>query len=206
MTIGDDSVVSFHYKLRDDTGTFNESSEEGSPVVYMHGHNNIVPGLEKELAGKKSGDKLTATVAPEEGYGQRNEDAVQRVPAKHLATRGPFTVGQTVVVNTREGGRQARVIKVGHFNVDLDLNHPLAGKSLDMFDTWLVDRRGACGDRARARARPRARGARPRPLAARAARHRQTRGPAGLPRPAHDSATAPALLYLGHPCPRQRTI
>ena len=69
MTIADDSVVSFHYKLRDDTGTFNESSEDGSPVVYMHGHNNIVPGLEKELAGKKSGDKLTATVTPEEGYG-----------------------------------------------------------------------------------------------------------------------------------------
>ena len=62
MTIGDDSVVSFHYTLRDDTGTFNESSEGGSPVVYMHGHNNIVPGLEKELAGKKSGDKFTATV------------------------------------------------------------------------------------------------------------------------------------------------
>ena len=142
MTIGDDSVVSFHYKLRDDTGTFNESSEEGSPVVYMHGHNNIVPGLEKELAGKKSGDKLTATVTPEEGYGQRNESAVQRVPVKHLATRGPFSVGQTVVVNTREGGRQARVIKVGHFNVDLDLNHPLAGRTLT-FDVEIVEVRAA---------------------------------------------------------------
>ena len=142
MTIGDDSVVSFHYKLRDDTGTFNESSEEGSPVVYMHGHNNIVPGLEKELAGKKSGDKLTATVAPEDGYGQRNENAVQRVPVKHLATRGPFSVGQTVVVNTREGGRQARVIKVGHFNVDLDLNHPLAGRTLT-FDVEIVEVRAA---------------------------------------------------------------
>jgi FKBP-type peptidyl-prolyl cis-trans isomerase SlyD len=142
MAIGDDSVVSFHYKLRDDTGTFNESSGEGSPVVYMHGHNNIVPGLEKELAGKKSGDKLTATVTPEEGYGQRNENAVQRVPLKHLATRGPISVGQMVVVNTREGGRQARVIKVGHFNVDLDLNHPLAGRTLT-FDIEILDVRAA---------------------------------------------------------------
>jgi FKBP-type peptidyl-prolyl cis-trans isomerase SlyD len=145
MTIGDDSVVSFHYKLRDDTGAFNESSEEGSPVVYMHGHNNIVPGLEKELAGKKTGDKLTATVAPEEGYGQRNENAVQRVPLKHLATRGPINVGQMVVVNTREGGRQARVIKVGHFNVDLDLNHPLAGRTLT-FDIEIVDVRAATAE------------------------------------------------------------
>ena len=142
LTIGDDSVVSFHYKLRDDTGAFNESSEEGNPVVYMHGHNNIVPGLEKELTGKKSGDKLTATVTPEEGYGQRNENAVQRVPLKHLATRGPISVGQMVVVNTREGGRQARVLKVGHFNVDLDLNHPLAGRTLT-FDIEIVEVRAA---------------------------------------------------------------
>jgi len=141
-TIGDDSVVSFHYKLTDDTGTFNESSEAGNPVVYMHGHNNIVPGLEKELAGKKSGDKLTATVAPEEGYGQRNENAVQRVPIKHLATKGPLSEGQMVIVNTREGGRQARVVKVGHFNVDLDLNHPLAGRTLT-FEIEIVDVRPA---------------------------------------------------------------
>jgi FKBP-type peptidyl-prolyl cis-trans isomerase SlyD len=142
MTIADDSVVSFHYKLGDDLGQFNESSEGGEPVVYMHGHNNIVPGLEKQLAGKKSGDKLTATVPPEEGYGQRNENAVQRVPLKHLATRGPIKEGQMVVVNTNEGGRQARVIKVGHFNVDLDLNHPLAGRTLT-FDIEIVEVRAA---------------------------------------------------------------
>jgi len=142
VIIGDDSVVSFHYKLSDDSGQFNESSEAGNPVVYMHGHNHIVPGLEKELTGKKSGDKLTATVPPEEGYGQRNENAVQRVPLKHLATRGPLTAGQMVVVNTNDGGRQARVIKVGHFNVDLDLNHPLAGRTLT-FDIEIVDVRPA---------------------------------------------------------------
>jgi FKBP-type peptidyl-prolyl cis-trans isomerase SlyD len=142
MTIGDNSVVSFHYTLRDDTGTFNESSDGGSPVVYMHGHNNIVPGLEAQLAGKTSGEKFTATVTPEQGYGLRNENALQRVPLKHLATRGPIAVGQMVVVNTREGGRQARVVKVGHFNVDLDLNHPLAGRTLT-FDIEIVDVRAA---------------------------------------------------------------
>jgi FKBP-type peptidyl-prolyl cis-trans isomerase SlyD len=142
MPIGDNSVVSFHYTSRDDTGTFNERSDGASPVVYMHGHNNIVPGLEKELAGKKSGEKFTATIAPEQGYGLRNESAVQRVPLKHLATKGPIAVGQMVVVNTREGGRQARVLKVGHFNVDLDLNHPLAGRTLT-FDIEIVDVRAA---------------------------------------------------------------
>ena len=142
ITIGDDKVVSFHYKLRDAEGTFNETSEGMSPVVYMHGRNNIVPGLESQLAGKKSGDKFTATVAPEQAYGLRNENAVQRVPVKHIATRGPHSVGQMVVVNTREGGRQARVVKVGHFNVDLDLNHPLAGKTLT-FEIEVIDVRDA---------------------------------------------------------------
>jgi FKBP-type peptidyl-prolyl cis-trans isomerase SlyD len=141
-TIGDDSVVSFHYTLRDDAGSVNESSEGGSPVVYLHGRHSIVPGLESELTGKKSGDQLTAVVPPEKGYGPRNENAVQRVPLKHLATRGPIAPGQVVVVNTSEGGRQARVLKVGHFNVDLDLNHPLAGKTLT-FDIEIVDVRAA---------------------------------------------------------------
>jgi FKBP-type peptidyl-prolyl cis-trans isomerase SlyD len=142
ITIGDDKVVSFHYKLRDAEGTFTESSESGSPVVYMHGRNHIVPGLESQLVGKKSGDSFKATVTPEQAYGLRNETAVQRVPLKHIATRGPYTVGQMVVVNTREGGRQARVTKVGHFNVDLDLNHPLAGKTLE-FDIEVVEVRDA---------------------------------------------------------------
>jgi FKBP-type peptidyl-prolyl cis-trans isomerase SlyD len=142
MTIGDDKVVSFHYKLSDSDGTINESSEGGSPVVYLHGRDAIVPGLESQLAGKRSGEKLTATVPPEQGYGPRNENAVQRVPLKHLATRGPFQEGQMVVVNTREGGRQARVLKVGHFNVDLDLNHPLAGKTLT-FEIEIVHVRDA---------------------------------------------------------------
>ena len=142
IIIGDDTVVSFHYKLSDADGTISESSEGQSPVVYLHGRNAIVPGLETQLNGKKSGDKFTATVPPEDGYGQRNEDAMQRVPLKHLATRGPFQVGQLVVVNTREGGRQARVVKVGHFNVDLDLNHPLAGKTLT-FDIEIVGVRAA---------------------------------------------------------------
>ena len=142
ITIADDTVVSFHYKLSDADGTINESSEGNAPVVYLHGRNAIVPGLETQLAGKKSGDKFTATVEPEQGYGQRNEEAVQRIPLKHLATRGPIQVGQLVVVNTRDGGRQGRVLKVGHFNVDLDLNHPLAGKTLT-FDIEIVAVRAA---------------------------------------------------------------
>jgi FKBP-type peptidyl-prolyl cis-trans isomerase SlyD len=144
-SIADDSVVSFHYTLRDDSGSIAESSAGGSPVVYLHGRNQIVPGLETQLAGKQSGDKFTAIVTPEQGYGMRDENAIQRVPLKHLATRGPIVAGQLVVVNTRDGGRQARVVKVGHFNADLDLNHPLAGKTLT-FEIEVVDVRAATAE------------------------------------------------------------
>jgi FKBP-type peptidyl-prolyl cis-trans isomerase SlyD len=145
ISIADDKVVTFHYKLRDAEGTFTESSEGASPVVYLHGRNNIVPGLETEMAGKKSGDKFTATVEPAQAYGERNPNAVQRVPVKHLATRGPYKVGQMVAVQTRDGLRQAQVVKVGHFNVDLDLNHPLAGRTLT-FDIEVVDVRDATAE------------------------------------------------------------
>ena len=145
IPVADDKVVTFHYRLRDSEATFTESSEGASPVIYLHGRNNIVPGLEIEMAGKKSGDKFTATVIPAHGYGERNPSALQRVPVKHLATRGPYVVGQRVAVNTSNGMRQAQVVKVGHFNVDLDLNHPLAGKTL-LFDIEVVAVRDATED------------------------------------------------------------
>jgi FKBP-type peptidyl-prolyl cis-trans isomerase SlyD len=144
-SIADDAVVTFHYKLSDAEGSVTESSEPASPVVYMHGHNNIVPGLETEMTGKKSGDKFTATVAPDKGYGERNPNAIQRVPVKHLATKGPYAAGQMVAVQTRDGLRQAQVVKVGHFNVDLDLNHPLAGKTLT-FEIEVVGVRDATAE------------------------------------------------------------
>ena len=142
LRIDDDKVVTFHYSLRDSDAALIESSEGKTPVVYMHGHDNIVPGLESEMAGKTSGSKFTATVAPEKAYGQRDPNGVQRVPLKHLATKGRIVAGQTVAVNTTSGVRHARVLKVGHFNVDLDLNHPLAGKTL-VFDIEIVDVRAA---------------------------------------------------------------
>lgn len=145
MKIDNDKVVTFHYALRDSEGSFSESSEGGQPVTYLHGHDNIVPGLEKELTGRAGGDKLSVTVAPEEAYGVRDPNGVQRVPIKHLASHGKLAPGQLVAVNTNVGIRQARVLKVGRFNVDLDWNHPLAGKTL-IFDVEVVAVRDATAE------------------------------------------------------------
>ena len=106
--IADGSVVSFHYRLRDAEDSFNESSDADNPVVYLHGRNNIVPGLETAMAGKRSGDKFTATVPPEHGYGARDPNATQRVPIKHLAGKGRPKAGQTVTELATFGERPVR--------------------------------------------------------------------------------------------------
>jgi FKBP-type peptidyl-prolyl cis-trans isomerase SlyD len=142
MQIERDKVVTMNYRVSDGDGTFSESSEGGDPVVYLHGHGSIVPGLEKALLGKQAGDELSVELAPEDGYGRHDPGAVQRVPIKHLIRPGKLTVGKTVAVNTDSGHRGAIVLKVGRFNVDVDFNHPLAGKHLH-FDVTVLDVRDA---------------------------------------------------------------
>jgi FKBP-type peptidyl-prolyl cis-trans isomerase SlyD len=104
-----------------------------------------VAGLESELRGRRAGDELTVTVAPEDAYGARDPTAVQRVPIKHLVRPGKLAVGKVVAVNTSVGPRRATVLKVGRFNVDVDLNHPLAGKTL-IFDVKVLDVREATSE------------------------------------------------------------
>ncbi len=134
MQISKDTVVTFHYHLFDESGKEIESSEGGDPVAYLHGHGNIIKGLEQAMLDHQAGDEFEATVAAKDGYGERQENAVQRVPIKHLhgdkKQLARVKPGQVVSINTEEGPRQVMVIKAGKFNVDVDLNHPLAGKTL----------------------------------------------------------------------------
>ena len=68
MQISNNVVASMNYVLKDDQGTVIDESKD-EPLVYLHGAQNIIPGLERELEGKQAGDKLEVTVAPEDGYG-----------------------------------------------------------------------------------------------------------------------------------------
>lgn len=145
MSIADDKVVTFHYSVRAEDGSFAESSAGQEPAIYLHGRGNIIPGLEAELAGKRSGDKFSAVIPPERAYGPRDPNARGRVPIKHLIRPGKLAPGKTVHVNTNAGPRAASVLKVGRFNVDLDFNHPLAGKTL-AFDIEVVDVRDATAE------------------------------------------------------------
>lgn len=119
------------YRVTDETGAEIENRPPDDPLVYLHGQRNILPALERALAGKSVGDEINITLAPELAYGYRNEDGIQRVPIKHLLTRlKRYQPGMRVRVNTNQGPRDVTIVKVGKFNVDVDINHPYAGKTL----------------------------------------------------------------------------
>lgn len=149
MQIAADKVVSFHYRLSETGGELLETSYDSDPTLYLHGHRGLLAALEEALEGKQAGDKVTVSLTPEQGYGQRQEGATQRIPIKHLLgyekIKNKIKPGMKVAVNTQHGPWDAVVLKVGKFNVDIDSNHPLAGKNLD-FELEVVEVRDATAD------------------------------------------------------------
>lgn len=130
MTIKKDIVVQFHYRISDLEGNELESSFSGQPAAYLHGHKNMMPGVEDALEGKETGDSFSVELAPETTFGPIVEDAQTRVSVKHLMGAKKWKAGMTAVVNTEQGQREVTIVKVGKFMATIDTNHPLAGKTL----------------------------------------------------------------------------
>lgn len=145
MNIQSNAVVSFHYRLADASGEELESSHGGDPVLYLHGKRNMLPGLEEALDGRSAGESFEVVVPPEKGYGERTDGADKRISKKHVLTKGKLTPGMTIALNTGSGVQEATVLKVGLKNVDVDSNHPFAGKTLT-FSLEVVDVREATRD------------------------------------------------------------
>jgi FKBP-type peptidyl-prolyl cis-trans isomerase SlyD len=129
MKIQKNSVVRFHYTVSEPGQPPVETSREREPLAILVGHGNIIPGLEAAMMDKAEGDSFEVTVSPEEAYGERRENFVQRVPKKHFRN-ARLQKGQQVVLETSMGPRAVTVVKVGATVVDVDLNHPMAGKQL----------------------------------------------------------------------------
>jgi FKBP-type peptidyl-prolyl cis-trans isomerase SlyD len=142
MPIGQDSVVTIHYTLKDDAGETLDSSREGDPIAYLHGHGNLVPGLERELEGKNPGDKLNVTVSPADGYGEFDKSLIQQVPRRALQGIPNPKVGMRLHAQTPQGARAVVITRLVGDMVTIDGNHPLAGKNLN-FDVEVTDVRQA---------------------------------------------------------------
>ncbi len=142
--VGRDKVISIEYTLRDDGGEILDTSDGAEPLVYLHGHGNIVPGLETALEGKLEGHAAKVSVPPEEGYGVSDPELIFTEPRASFDFEPE--VGQMLEASDEDGDTyEYAVTAVTPEGVTLDGNHPLAGMTLH-FDVKVVGIRDATAE------------------------------------------------------------
>ena len=143
MNISQDKVVEMEYSLTVN-GEVVDQSEDGDPMVYLQGHGNIIPGLEKALEGKSAGDQVQVTVQPDEGYGVRDEEAIQVIDREDFDD--DIEVGATYFAQAEDGSvTPFTVMSLEGDDVTVDFNPPLAGEVLN-FDVKILSVRDATPD------------------------------------------------------------
>jgi FKBP-type peptidyl-prolyl cis-trans isomerase SlyD len=145
MEINKDKVVTMHYRLTNDEGVELDSSEGSDPLVFLHGHGAIIPGLESALVGKKKSDKLKVRVAAKEAYGEHDERLKIKVPMTSFANSDQVVLGAQFQADTEDGPSVVTIVGIEKDGVLIDGNHPLAGVDLN-FDVQIVDVREATKD------------------------------------------------------------
>lgn len=142
MKIAENHVVTLNYTLTDNDGEIIDQSQDGS-FVYLHGAQNIIPGLEKELTGKAVGDQLKVKVPPEEGYGPRDDNRVEEVPREMFPADTEIQPGMVFHAQGPNGEMiTVTVLEANDATVKIDANHALAGVELN-FDVEIIGIREA---------------------------------------------------------------
>lgn len=132
-------TLRIHYTGRLEDGTVFDSSEGREPLQFTAGSGEIIPGLDRGLMGLAAGERREVTVPPEEAYGQRHAERIQSVPRAAIPDHIPTEPGTQLSVETQDGATlQVVVSDRTDSHVELDANHPLAGRTL-IFDVTLVD-------------------------------------------------------------------
>ena len=140
--VANDVVVSIDYTLTVD-GEVVDSTEGDEPLQFLQGHQNIIPGLERELVGMKVGDSKKVHVNPTEAYGEVDPENIIEVPRTEFPAEIPLEAGTELEVKNADGEvLSATIAEVGTDTIKLDFNHPLAGKALT-FDVTIVELRSA---------------------------------------------------------------
>lgn len=141
---GTGQVIAFQYDLYDDNSNKVESSEGHPAVQFLYGQAGVLSSLQEAFLGKTKGDDFSVTIPSNLAYGRYYPERIQRVPKKNMDThqdkrsKKQFRVGQIVHINQDGQQQAATIVKVGKFNLDIDTNHPMAGKDLT-FDVKIVD-------------------------------------------------------------------
>lgn len=144
MKIEKNKMVKIHYTLKDEAGVVIDSSLDKEALEYLHGVGMLIPGMERELEGKSTGDKFSAVIEPKDGYGEYNPQYVVQVPRDRFDTE-QISVGQKFQAETPAGPMLVTVTEITSDSVTIDSNHELAGKKL-FFDVEVVDVRDATAE------------------------------------------------------------
>lgn len=143
MKAGKDKVVSLHYTLSVDGEQVESSHDRDEQLWVLLGHGQLIPGLEAALEEHKAGESLQVDVAAVDGYGEREEGQIQRMSKKYFPQANRLKSGMVTVLKLKEGGQRAVTVhKVGMSAIDVDMNHPMAGKALH-FDVTIGEVREA---------------------------------------------------------------
>ncbi|MGM0616467.1 MAG: FKBP-type peptidyl-prolyl cis-trans isomerase [Pseudomonadota bacterium] len=134
MSIAAHQVVTLHYVLSDvqhdgAKQVLDDSEARQQPLEYLHGHNNIVPGLEQALEGQAAGSELNVTLMPADAYGIRNEALVQEVN-RNAFGNAELEIGSRFQTEGEAGPQIVTVVALNGDQVTVDTNHPLAGRTL----------------------------------------------------------------------------
>ncbi len=145
MQVCENRVVSIDYVLTDVEGAVLDQSEAGHPLVYLHGANNLIPGLEKALEGQRAGDSLQVEVAPADAYGKYDEGLVQVLSRELFDDAQRIAPGMRFEASSDNGSLVVTVTDVSDNGVTVDGNHPLAGQTLN-FDVTVAAVREATAE------------------------------------------------------------
>lgn len=145
MKITQHTAVTIHYRLSDQKGLLIESSFDNEPMLYLHGAQNLIPGLENALEGKVKGDTLDVTIDAEQAYGPYHDGLRQEVPLEAFGDIEDIVPGMRFIAETEMGQRPVQVTEVKDTVVVVDGNHPLAGQSLN-FSVEVLEVREATAD------------------------------------------------------------
>jgi FKBP-type peptidyl-prolyl cis-trans isomerase SlyD len=130
MKIAENRVVTIDYTLTDEKGEVLDTSDGGTPLSYLQGAGNIIPGLEQALDGKDAGDKISVDVAPADGYGDYDPGLVFQIEKGKLPQEEPLQEGMQFQADTPDGPRILTLTGLSESEATLDANHPLAGQNL----------------------------------------------------------------------------
>lgn len=130
MDVRKNSVITLHYTIRDDNDALLETTVGKTPLSFIFGLEQILPGIEDMLKGKTAGDTLELTIPMDKAYGERDESLTSTLPLAAFQGVAEIKPGMHFEMPHAEGVHVATVIEVKGRDVIIDNNHPLAGKNL----------------------------------------------------------------------------